>query len=77
MIPDHAAAMNIHRAENQEISLTDEEALRYMAGEAIPGAAKGWTLLTWHGLALGWGKGSDGMIKNHYPKGLRNNKLII
>lgn len=77
MIPDHAAAMNIHRTENQEISLTDEEALRYMAGEAIPGAAKGWTLLTWHGLALGWGKGSDGMIKNHYPKGLRNNKLII
>ena len=22
-------------------------------------------------LVIGWGKGSEGMIKNHYPKGLR------
>ena len=54
----------------------DEDAARYMAGEEIPGETKGWTMIRYRGLILGWGKGSGGVIKNHYPKGLRNQKLI-
>lgn len=43
----------------------------YLAGETLPGDTRGWTLVTTGGLSLGWAKGSDGVLKNHYPKGLR------
>ena len=32
---------------------------------------KGWCLVTVCGFPMGWGKLSQGQIKNHYPKGLR------
>lgn len=32
---------------------------------------QGWTLLSYAGYTLGWGKASGNQIKNHYPKGLR------
>ena len=44
---------------------------RYMAGEAIPADCAGWTLVRAEGCTLGWGKGSGGQLKNHYPKALR------
>lgn len=75
-VPDHAAALCFRAPEIQKTDLSPEEAVRFMAGETIPGNAEGWTLMRYHGLAVGWGKGSDGMIKNHYPKGLRNIHLI-
>ena len=34
-------------------------------------AEKGWTLVTAEGYSLGWGKSAGGILKNHYPKGLR------
>ena len=34
---------------------------------------KGWTLITTDGFSIGWAKASGGMLKNHYPKGLRIN----
>lgn len=39
--------------------------------EVLQGVARGWTLMKTDGFALGWGKASGGVIKNHYPKGLR------
>ena len=47
------------------------EAARYLAGEELRGSPSGWTLVTVGGLSLGWAKGSGGVLKNHYPKGLR------
>ena len=44
---------------------------RYMAGESIPADCAGWTLVQVEGCTLGWGKGSGGQLKNHYPKALR------
>lgn len=76
-LPDHAAALGMHRPDMPETRLSNEQALKYLAGETIPGDPRGWTLCTWQGLSLGWGKGSDGVIRNHYPKGLRNARLII
>ena len=32
---------------------------------------KGWTLVLVEGYSLGWGKVAGGVLKNHYPKGLR------
>ena len=31
----------------------------------------GWCLVVFEGFSLGWGKFAGGMLKNHYPKGLR------
>ena len=77
LIPDHAAALAGAAENMQRTELGADDALRYMAGETIPGEACGWTVMTFRSLVLGWGKGSEGRIRNHYPKGLRNGKLII
>ena len=71
-IPDHAAALCFCPPDAPVTELTGEQVLKYAAGETFPGDAAGWTLLQYNGLAAGWGKGSEGIIKNHYPKGLRS-----
>lgn len=75
-VPDHAAALCFRSPEIKSVDLSPEEAVKYMAGETIPGDAEGWVLLCYQGLAVGWGKGSEGMIKNHYPKGLRGHLFV-
>ena len=75
-IPDHAAALCFRTSGFQTSDMNADVAIRYVSGETIPGSTVGWTLMCRHGLAVGWGKGSEGMIKNHYPKGIRNQKLI-
>lgn len=58
----------------------DDEAVRYLHGEVLsshlsePNAAhavSGWTLVCYGNYPLGWAKASRGILKNHYPKGLR------
>lgn len=74
-LPDHAWAVCYKSPDFLRVPLTAEQAMRYQAGETIdvPDAPKGYVLPTLEGLALGWGKVSDGVMKNHYPKGLRRN----
>jgi len=61
------------------LSLTEAEkdkALAYLRGEqinGIPADLKGWTLVMYEGYGLGFGKATGGVLKNHYPKGLRKN----
>ena len=71
--PEHALAMAIDgTAVARRMALDDAQARRYLAGEALPcEGEKGWTLMRWRGLPLGWGKASNGQMKNHLPKGLR------
>ena len=76
-VPDHAAALSIYTPEMQAVDLSSEQALRYAAGETIPGKKEGWLLIRYRGLVIGWGKGSQGIIKNHYPKGLRSIRYTI
>ena len=71
--PEHALAMALN-GENvsRYMELDDDNARRYLAGEALPcETERGWTLIRWRGLPLGWGKASGGQMKNHLPKGLR------
>ena len=72
--PDHALAMALlpHEAA-RTAELTHEQALLYQAGEALDlgDLPNGYTLLTHHGVSLGFGKQAGGVMKNHYPKGLR------
>ena len=69
--PDHAAAVAADAPDVPRVALTEEQARLYLAGQTIPAEGKGWALATFMGVALGWGKISDGVMKNHYPKGLR------
>ena len=70
-VPDRAAAMCFHMPEIKSLDLEPEQVSKYLSGETIPGDTEGWTLLRYQQLAVGWGKGNGGIIKNHYPKGLR------
>ena len=49
------------------------DALRFLHGETVSCKTgfKGWGLTGYEGFPLGWGKAGNGVVKNHYPKGLR------
>ncbi len=73
-MPDHALALGLPSPSPfPSMPLTLSQAQAYQRGEALPleEAPRGYALAAYQGLALGWGKGSDGQFKNHYPKGLR------
>ena len=57
-----------------ELSGSEERTRKYLRGEEISsdGLVGGWCVLTYLGAPLGGGKAVGDMIKNHYPKGLRN-----
>ena len=75
--PAHALALGL-RAEQAKRTLDlpgdGADVLAYLRGETLPCAQKGWVLVTVDGWPLGWGKASGGVLKNHYPKGLRRVK---
>lgn len=49
-----------------------EEIRRYLHGETLPTEqSKGWVVVAADEFPLGWGKSAGGILKNHYPKGLR------
>ena len=66
--PDHALALT---GGNRSFDVDLESACAYLKGETLPCALRGWHTVTYCHLPLGWGKASDGIMKNHYPKGLR------
>ena len=75
--PSHALALALTAEQVQRtlpLSADDEKTAAYLHGETLPCDHKGWTLVTVDGWPLGWGKASGGILKNHYPKGLRRAK---
>ena len=70
-VPDHAWAVCNAAPEVPRVHLSEEQARQYQNGQVIPADVKGWVLACYAGIPLGWSKASDGMMKNHYPKGLR------
>ena len=61
----------------ENLTRGDGRAERYLHGEEIEATdadMRGYCAVTYEGAVLGGGKASSGRIKNHYPKGLRNNK---
>ena len=72
--PAHALALWLKNCEkSQNFPAESVEIRKYMEGQVIPGACRGWCLINADGYSLGWGKGDGTSIKNHYPKGLRRN----
>ena len=71
--PAHSLALYLHPQEAAySLDLTSGEAWDYIKGQTFPAkGGKGWYLITVDGYSLGWGKLAGGIMKNHYPKGLR------
>ena len=72
-VPAHAlvmcaAAENVRRT----AELGDADCTRWLRGETLPyGGPAGWCAVLWRGYPVSLGKASGGILKNHYPKGLR------
>ncbi len=68
-----AYGRSFRRREN--LSRDDVRIEKYLRGEEIDStlSENGWCAVTYEGVPLGGGKISGGKVKNHYPKGLRNN----
>jgi 16S rRNA C967 or C1407 C5-methylase (RsmB/RsmF family)/NOL1/NOP2/fmu family ribosome biogenesis protein len=71
--PAHALAMAVEVGTPRRTrEVEDQEAAAFVRGETlVTGRATGWTVVTWNGWPLGWGRAAGGTLKNHYPKGLR------
>lgn len=71
--PSHALALSLRPEEAVcTYDLTVKGAEEYLAGQTFQAEGeKGWYLITVEGYSLGWGKLAGGIMKNHYPKGLR------
>ncbi|HSF81527.1 MAG TPA: RsmF rRNA methyltransferase first C-terminal domain-containing protein [Anaerolineales bacterium] len=73
--PSHALALGLRGEQARQVVALNAQEVRlqaYLGGEQIPaGAQDGWALILVDGYPLGWGKCSQGVVKNFYPKGLR------
>jgi NOL1/NOP2/fmu family ribosome biogenesis protein len=71
--PAHALAMAAGPgAARRTRGVDDGEAAAWLRGETLEhNGPAGWTLVAWNGWPLGWGRAAGGILKNHYPKGLR------
>ncbi len=73
--PSHALALALCGEEvyhSHELTVADGSAAAFIGGQTFPTEGeKGWYLITVDGYSLGWGKAAGGIMKNHYPKGLR------
>lgn len=73
--PSHALALALGAKEVRHVwRMSSKEYLpvAYLNGQTFPAEGeKGWYLICVDGISLGWGKLAGGVMKNHYPKGLR------
>ena len=73
--PNHSLALALKKEEFKntvDFAETDSRVEKYLRGETVEGEIKnGWCAVCVEGYPLGWGKAVNGVIKNHYPKGLR------
>nr|WP_297704982.1 RsmF rRNA methyltransferase first C-terminal domain-containing protein [uncultured Butyrivibrio sp.] len=77
--PSHAFALALKKCDVKNAANFSEDSLeirQYLNGQTIRtelNANKGWTIICVDGYSIGWAKLAGGMLKNHYPKGLRIN----
>lgn len=74
VVPHHQlfAAFGSMMKRKIDLSPDDVRVRKYIGGETIScDISNGWCAVLCSGCALGGGKAVDGVVKNHYPKGLR------
>ncbi len=74
--PSHALALALRSEQAVRTCLLDaqgQEIRDYLGGNTLKAEAadKGWVLVCADGYSIGWAKAASGVLKNHYPKGLR------
>lgn len=73
--PAHALALALAPGEAKHVwnlSSQDDLVKAYLSGQTFSAEGeKGWYLICVDGFGMGWGKLAGGVMKNHYPKGLR------
>lgn len=73
--PSHALALALSprtAARTWNLSSDSVQTTAYLNGQTFTAEGdKGWYLICVDGFSLGWGKLAGGVMKNHYPKGLR------
>lgn len=80
--PSHALALSLRKEEVlswAEIPANHEDMVKYLKGQTLPAPfswparldKKGWVLVVTDGYSIGFAKLAAGILKNHYPKGLR------
>ena len=81
--PSHALALALNAeqvAHSLNLSAESDEIRDYLKGQTLntsvieglqKGGEKGWYLVCVDVFSTGWGKFAGGILKNHYPKGLR------
>lgn len=78
--PSHALALALSGNETRHMcrfSAQDVAVAAYLNGQTFPmEGEKGWYLICVDGFSLGWGKLAGGIMKNHYPKGLRKSGQV-
>ena len=72
-IPSHGLATRLNPDTAQSIEVDELTAINYLRGLTFDCQQnlKGWYLVTYKNLPLGWCKAVNGTAKNHLPKGLR------
>ena len=70
-LPDHALALACDGMRG--FAVEERQAVSYQHGDTLDCDEKlsGFYAITYQGYTLGFGKASNGQMKNHYPKGLR------
>lgn len=70
LIPAHGLAMSAaFHPHTPTIRLSEDEALRYLSRDNLSlEAAKGWQLVSYDEIALGWIKGVGNRVNNYYPQ---------
>ena len=81
--PSHALALYLKGSScslSFDLPSDSQDIRQYLNGQTLRlnsdnplSGQKGWCLVTCDGYSIGWAKLSGGMLKNHYPKGLRIN----
>lgn len=72
--PSHALALAMKKENFKSVEnfdYYDSQIKSYLTGNVINSDKSGWCAVCVNGFTLGWGKASNGILKNHYPKHLR------
>ncbi len=74
--PSHSLALALKPDQvvrSRNLDSDQPDIINYLAGSTLPSAGqqKGWVLVCVDGYSIGWAKAAGGILKNHYPKGLR------
>lgn len=70
--PNHNMAASFGSSFKNVLDLNNEDAASFLKGETISCDLNGYVLVSYKGVSLGYGKCVNRVLKNHYPKGLRN-----